>query len=344
MIRPKLERYLRVAGYYSLPSSHPEFSVFVKIENGFLNALQIIYYDKGVYISVDQYQELKEAVKKSFRDKNLEVHIMTLVLHEDCSKAMQLVVDEPFCWFIDTTNNSLYMDESRVEDFYGLKAFLDKFLNEYIYQPDDNDEIHMEEEMTHFLTRSKYYLMDMPKITVCLVAINIILFILCKYFGDFIYSKGQLGLGYILKKEYYRLISAMFLHADLQHISSNMVLLYFMGDMLERILKKSEFLLVFLLSGILGNVISCIYEYAFQISMISIGASGAIYGLIGCLFFMVIRKKPPLEISFSRMLVMIAYCIYSSFAGSNINVAAHLGGLIAGFFIGWFLSLRRQNV
>lgn len=343
MILEKFEKYLRISGFYSLPSGYAEFPVFVKMEQGFVNALQLVDYEKGLYLSSDHYEEVKEAVHKTFSSRNMEVHIMSLVIGEDFNKARALVKDERFAWFINPATNEFLIEDDRIEDFYGLKGDIRKFLNEFDDEPDPDDEYRSEEEMSHFGNRCKYAFMDAPKITVCLVAINIFVYILCRFYGGFIYEKGQLGLVYIREKEYYRLITSMFLHANLQHISSNMILLYFMGDMLERILKKSEYIFVFLLSGIIGNVVSCIYEYTSQLSFTSIGASGAIYGLIGCLFFRVIRQKPKLEISVPRMLVMVAYCIFSTFTEADINIAAHMGGLVAGFFIAWFISLRRQK-
>ncbi len=122
-----------------------------------------------------------------------------------------------------------------------------------------------------------------------------------------------------------------------------MLLLYFIGDMIERVIGSKRFLAVYFISGILGNITSCLYELLTEESMVSVGASGAIFGLIGGMLYLVIRKNDAIEISLSRMLVMVTYCIYSSFAGSNINVPAHLGGLVSGIFITWTLSFRRKK-
>lgn len=343
MIRQQLERHLRSAEYYSLPSILPEFSAYAKVENSFLNVVFMIEYKNTSYLTSDQYLEMKKTIRNFFNSNYRDVHIMSLVLYEDINRAKAFVKEDPFCWFLSSITKELQIDEDRVEDFYGLKGFLNDFLKDFEEEPDYPDEIHSEEETNSFLKRQLFYLLDAPRVTVVLVLINIMLFILCRYYGDFLYSKGQIGLIYIQKKEYYRLLSAMFLHADLRHLSSNMILLYFMGDMLERIISKSDFIIVFFFSGIVGNVVSCLYENFSGNSMISIGASGAIYGLIGCLFYLVIRKKPELNISISRMLFMLAYCIYSSLVGTNINVVAHLGGLVAGFVIMWLISNRRQK-
>lgn len=344
MIRRQLERYLRDADYYSLPTNLPEFSAFVKVENNFLNIIQIIDYPKSLYLSSDQYMELKEAVKTTFLargEKN--IHIMTLILFEDYEKARSLVQDDRFCWFIDVKTRELIIEQEKTPDFYGLKSFLKEFLDHYIEQTDLPEVLLSEKETDTYMKRCKQYLLDMPKATVIIVTINIIIFIFCAFTGNTLYSLGQISLSYIKVGEYYRIITSIFLHSGLDHIFSNMLLLYFIGDMIERVIGSKRFLAVYFISGILGNITSCLYELLTEESMVSVGASGAIFGLIGGMLYLVIRKNDAIEISLSRMLVMVTYCIYSSFAGSNINVPAHLGGLVSGIFITWTLSFRRKK-
>ncbi len=346
MIKQQLERHLITSGYYILPSYIPEFSAFVKIENNLYNIILMVDYKKGVYISTDQYEEVKDSLMHYFTNVDTDIHIMSLVLFEDINKAKTLVEDDVFCWFLDIETKELIIEEDRVVDFYGLKGYLQQFLTDFVEVPDEPDEIHSEEEMSHFFTRQKYFLKSTTKVTAFLVLVNILLFILCQFYGDFIYSKGQIGLTYIMQNEFYRLLTSIFLHVNLDHISSNMILLIFAGSMLERIIDERDYAIVFFVSGIMGNVVSCVYEFVSGISMVSIGASGAIYGIIGSLFCIVVRQKPPVAVSISRMILMIAYCLYSSFVGTNINVAAHIGGLVTGFFLTMLLTnirMRRQK-
>lgn len=344
MIRRQLESYLREESYYSLPTNLSEFSAFVKVENNFLNIIQIIDYSKGLYLSSDQYIELKEAVKTTFLTRGEKnIHIMALVLFEDYEKARSLVQDDRFCWFIDVNTRKLIIEQERTPDFYGLKLYLGEFLDHYIEQTDEPEELLSEEETDTYMKYCKQYLLDMPKATVSIVTINIIVFIVCAFTGNALYSLGQISISYIKAGEYYRILTSIFLHSGLDHIFSNMLLLYFIGDMIERVIGSKRFLVVYFISGILGNITSCIYESLVGKYIVSVGASGAIFGLIGGMLYLVIRKKDAIEISLSRMLIMVAYCIYSSFAGSNINVSAHLGGLVSGFFITWMLSFRRKK-
>ena len=72
----------------------------------------------------------------------------------------------------------------------------------------------------------------------------------------------------------------------------------------------------------------------------SIGASGAVYGIIGAMLYLVVRKTKGMNIQIQRLLVMIAYCVYSSFATAHVDFAAHLGGLVFGFIITALLCPR----
>ncbi len=344
MIRQQLESYLGDADYYSIPTTLTELSAFVKVENNFLNIIQIIDYEKGLYLSPDQYIEMKEAIKTIFQDRGMkDIHIMSLVLFDDYEKAKAFVQEDRFCWFIDTESRELVIEENRTPDFYGLKVFLEEFLTHYTEQEVELKHLLSEEETKTSWKRLKQYLLDMPKVTVSIVLLNIIIYFVCIFAGNALYELGQIGNTYINSGEYYRLLTAIFLHAGLDHLFSNMLLLYFIGDMMEKALNSKKFLVVYLIAGIMGNVISCLYEMMTNTDIVSVGASGAIFGLIGGMLFLVLRKNNAIKIPVYRMLIMIVYCIYSSFVGDNINVPAHFGGLIFGFLITWILNCRREK-
>ena len=342
MFREQLTSYLRAANFYSLPTNLPEFTAFVKVEHDFLNVLQIFDYQRNLYLSTDQFQELKEAVKAIFREQGVtEVHIMSLVLCDDLVKARAFVQNDKFCWFFDKRAKKLIIEKDRVADFYGMKSFLLEFLDNYEEEASKQDENLPKKET--ILGKLQNTIIDLPKATASLVIINIVIFIICIFLGNTLYQAGQVGLEYIKNYEYYRLLTAMFLHAGIDHIFGNMLLLYFIGNMLERVIGQKKFLIIYIFSGVIGNIVSCIYEFHISKPMVSVGASGGIFGLVGAMLYLVIRKNKRIEISLTRMLFMVAYCIYSSFVGDNINIAAHFGGLVAGFFITFLLCQRRKK-
>ena len=170
-----------------------------------------------------------------------------------------------------------------------------------------------------------------PWCSAVLTAVNILVFLVCQMKGDILYPEGAFSILYLIRNgEYYRLVTAMFLHADISHLANNMILLYFGG--------KVRYLILFFLSGICGNLLSAVYELSTGGFYESIGASGAVFGLVGALFYLVLAKKGRAAgISVQRMLLMIALSLYSGFQSVMVNNAAHLGGLLGGFILAFLL-------
>jgi rhomboid protease GluP len=140
--------------------------------------------------------------------------------------------------------------------------------------------------------------------------------------------------------QYWRLLTAMFLHGNLVHIFFNGYALYILGPEAERIYGTARFLAVYFLAGLSGSIAS----YAFSPSP-SVGASGAIFGLIGCLaaFYYITRQ---LLGEFGRrqlqsMIAIIGINLLFGFTMSGvIDNYAHIGGLLGGMLVGWLLAPR----
>lgn len=141
---------------------------------------------------------------------------------------------------------------------------------------------------------------QIPYCTVVLVASNVILFLIGLILpkaGEWMESEGCFSVVYLLYEHsgFYRLITAAFLHADVEHLLNNMLLLYCCGDVVERCLGKVRFLILYFGSEIFGNLLSAAYELSTGSFYESIGASGAVFGLTGALLFLVIVKKERLR-------------------------------------------------
>lgn len=195
------------------------------------------------------------------------------------------------------------------------------------------------------MIRSK--LANSPFVSVTLVAINVIVFLLCEFTGNALYAVGRLTSYDVLQKgEYCRLLWAMFLHGDVSHLFNNMMLVFFLGAMLEKEVGHVRYAIIYFLSGFGGNLMSLWWKVLTGSMAGSIGASGAVYGLDGLLLALVLFSGRQMEnVTMPRVLVMIAYSLYSGFTGSNIDNAAHVGGLITGFLAGAVccLVMRRKQ-
>lgn len=177
-------------------------------------------------------------------------------------------------------------------------------------------------------------------VTVALILINILVFIAVELTGTsqnawHVLDYGAAYTPYIVENgEVYRLFTSMFLHFGIEHLVNNMLVLFVLGSRLEQVIGKIRFLLIYLLGGLAGNIVSLILELRTQDFSVSAGASGAVFAVMGAMIYVVIRNKGWLgDLSMRQILIMAAFSLYFGFASSGVDNAAHIGGMIAGFVI-----------
>lgn len=187
---------------------------------------------------------------------------------------------------------------------------------------------------------------ELPIVSGILVAANVIVYLICTFTGNLLYNIGELdAAAVLLRREYGRIIYSMFLHAGIDHLFNNMVILFFLGAMIEKVTGHIQLLLIYLLSGIGANICSLLYKVMTMDSMVSVGASGAIFGLNGVLLAWILLDRQAMpDVTPRRVLLMIVLSLYSGFTAHNIDNAAHVGGLLTGFAAGALLcALRRRK-
>lgn len=188
-------------------------------------------------------------------------------------------------------------------------------------------------------------LKQVPVVSTALVIMNVIVYILCIVTGGRLYDVGILDAWSVMyEKEYWRILGAIFFHADSGHLFNNMLILFFLGAMLEKEIGHVRFGVFYFLSGIGGNVLSLIMKVIHNDPAGSLGASGAIFGLDGVLLAMVILSDKKLEsVTPTRVILMIVLSLYSGFTGGSIDNAAHVGGLIVGFLAGGIMCMVQNR-
>lgn len=174
-----------------------------------------------------------------------------------------------------------------------------------------------------------------PFVSIALVTINAIVFVICHFTDDLLYDRGVLDLfSVMVNREYDRIIWSMFLHSGINHLFNNMLILFFMGSMIEKEVGHLGYALLYFISGIGGNLLSLWSKMANREVSASLGASGAIFGLDGVLLAMVLFSGREMEnVTPLRVGFMIVYSLYSGFTSRNVDNAAHVGGLATGFVI-----------
>lgn len=183
------------------------------------------------------------------------------------------------------------------------------------------------------------------KVTFILLSIMIIYFIFISLNGGTTNTEALLRYGamfppYVVAyNEYFRFVTAIFIHIGFMHILFNGYALYIFGSQIEGLMGPKKYLLFFLLTGIGGNLITFIFDFG----SVSAGASGSLFGLLGG-FLYLIHRRPYMITPEGRksLLTLLGINLVLTVLSPGISTTAHLGGLIMGYLLS-YIFLREPK-
>jgi rhomboid protease GluP len=182
-----------------------------------------------------------------------------------------------------------------------------------------------------------------PFWTYVILVLNIMAYLATAILGqNFVLGLGAKINQAIVAGEFWRLFTAMFLHIGLLHIGFNSYGLFIFGPQVERPFGRFRFLLIYFLSGLSGSAFSFLFS-----PHPSVGASGAIFGLIGAVAAYLYRYRHRLAMGGSRLmniLTIVGYNLIYGFITPSVDNWGHIGGLLAGVVLGWSLAPRYHIV
>lgn len=185
-----------------------------------------------------------------------------------------------------------------------------------------------------------------PVVTYTLMGINILLFLAMYFWGngsEDALTLLKFGANYsplIKMGEYYRLITAGFLHIGIFHLFFNMYALYIVGSQLEGFIGKTKFIIIYFGSMITGNLMGSL----FLENSISAGASGAIFGLFGALLYFGYHYRVYLgNMMTSQIIPVLILNFLLGFMIKGIDLASHIGGFIGGLLLLWALGVTYKS-
>ena len=181
-----------------------------------------------------------------------------------------------------------------------------------------------------------------PMITYILIAINIICYVVPILFGEYqsIINSFCVHGPSIRHGQYYRLITGAFLHSGIFHLLFNCYALYVLGSQIESFLGKTKFFIIYFASAIFGSLLSI----TFNGNVASIGASGAVFGLMGALLYFGYHYRVYLgNVIKSQIIPLIIFNLILGFTITGIDNAAHIGGLVGGALTTLALGVKDKS-
>lgn len=278
------------------------------------------------------------------KKKTLSLNMNVLSIFLDLGENVDLEKD-------DKNNNLMYVNisnESDVEHSDVLsKVFPD--LDKKIKYEEKGEELFM--KITKDINKhnqedakqvEKVFKMKFPMITYILIAINIMFFIIPVLFGEYenvYYLLCNHGPS-IRSGQYYRLFTNMFIHGGILHLAVNCYSLYVIGTQMESFLGKIKFLIIYLVSGLSGSLLSM----AIMGNVFSVGASGAIFGLLGAMLYFGYHYRVYLgNVIRSQIIPIVIANLAIGFMVPRIDNAAHIGGLIGGVLMTMALGIDNKS-
>lgn len=345
MIEERLNSRLMDMGYQRMDSNTPGIFLYFMIDQEELSIISVVHVIDGVELTSVQYRQLLEQAKDNFhKSYPHRIKLLSLIYtrYPNRVKHFSATTEQDSHWIIDLSTNRLMIYEMESNSYTGIKNTIEQLLDEEIVirdpQPSSN--------------------IPFTLINTSLVVINIIAFLIANYTGVFggelnSFINGSLNWYYVLKEsQYYRLITAVFMHSGWSHLLNNMFILLFIGSTLERAVGRLRYLCIYFGAGIIAGIASISYNmwkengiFIFGDSVMGVGASGAIFGLVGALLYIVFINKGQLEeISIRRMIIFIVLSLYSGFMNAQVDQAAHIGGFVGGIILALMIYRRSRNL
>ena len=189
-----------------------------------------------------------------------------------------------------------------------------------------------------------------PWVTYILISLNVLIWLGTVALGasfaqapaDKLLAWGGNAASEVQRGEWWRLLTATFLHSGVMHVAMNMLGLYSAGVLVERIYGHRLYLVIYFCSGLIGSALSL--HFSAQ-QAVSVGASGAVFGVTGALLMAVFQHRDKLPKEFSKQMMsgigfFVIYSLMQGFAKQGIDNAAHIGGLIGGCLAAFILPER----
>lgn len=340
-------------GYNRINSNAEGIYFYYRIKEGSADIVSVLHAITGEEFSVEQYKNIIAQIKNNFGKQGVDkIQLLSLIFSNIPNNAKHLCLEEDDHWIIDINTNQLIVYETQSADFMGFRAKIENILTEEAMKGTTWGDTSVSGDMYNKRQKTPVHRLKLfTPMNSAIIIINIIIHLIIHFTGLFggtqqIMIEGALSWQFISQEgEYYRLLTSMFMHFNLGHLFNNMLVLFFIGEKLERAAGKKKHIFLYFGSGIIAGLASIGYNMIQDKVVISVGASGAVFGVVGAMLYILIVNKGRLEDMTSRRMIFFVFLsLYSGFTSVSVDNAAHIGGVIAGFILAFIFYRRPKKV
>lgn len=334
-----LSSFLLLEGFTPVSTNLGNYRIFLRRETGYITALLAYELRLGENPSPEAYHGLKDGALRLLKEKNLvEIHALFVLLTPDPGTAIAVTAGDRNAWVVDTNTKSLIITADRVEDFYGLKGKLNEFLDNpgkaraMLSEVQRNlDRTVQERQRAQTRTAANAF----PWVTLIIIVVNLLVGGITLLYGDYATSYLDLDPVAIIRGgQWYRLFTYMYVHSGFTHYFNNMIMLYLAGQILEPTIGRGRYVLLYHLFGVIAGAGSLVYKLVVGSTVPSVGASGAIMGVLGILLYVSLRNLRAIGRGKYYRIFVLSLCaldsVYQGFAMPDVDNAAHVTGIAAG--------------
>lgn len=350
----QIERILLQYGYETVSINTPDIHLALRQEQGEGYAVVTLDEMSGRCLETEQFYHVSEQIRGFLQKRGCYYcHFLYLLVSDNDSSAGRLFQNYECFWRISPGRGQVMVYETSEEGFMALRRPLEEmFLRQQPYAQQESGE---NGGVQSALQRVQNSLKSgkLPLCNILLITINIMVFLYTDFFNVFSndswIAAGALGWYEVISQgQWYRLLTSVFLHSNIEHIFNNMLVLAFIGSVLEKELGSWKYGILYLGSGILAGCASMVYNMLRSDYTVSIGASGAIFGTVGAMLYLVLFRRGKREQYSVRQIAWMAFLsLYGGFTSQGVDNAAHIGGFLAGFLLAALLTPgkpQRKNV
>lgn len=352
--------------YIKIQSNVSYLSLYVKYEGDFAKAVQLIDCENYYGMTKEQFDIFCKKAASFMQMKGYEQKdLLTIIVTRSSNNAKIFATGNEKCWIVDALNPRLLVFEEQPNDFYGIRdgieEAIEKEQDKHLSSAHDV-EYSEEGRMRRYEASGKQTLFKfITPVNTIMIAVNILAFIVLSIIGA---SKGLDGITatenvfFMLKYgamyeplivdsgQYYRLVTCMFMHFGMMHLMSNMLALFFLGELVEKKVGSVRYALIYILGGLVGSVGSLLHCIITGKNVVSAGASGSVFAVMGAIVWLTFISNGRFEqFTLEKLIFIIFVELMQGLSSSNIDMSAHVCGLIGGFVVAMIVySKKRDNI